>query len=76
MTANMIKGKGFRGSRVEEAAARADARAAPAPDRRAAPHAYLAQCLKMLKERDDTIFMTGSEIADWYMAADPAPANL
>lgn len=37
---------------------------------------YLAECLKILKKRDDVIFMTGSEIADWYMAADPTPANL
>ena len=37
---------------------------------------YLVECLKILKKRKDTIFMTGSQIADWYMAADPAPANL
>ena len=27
---------------------------------------YLAMTLDMLKQRDDVIFMTGSEIADWY----------
>jgi len=37
---------------------------------------YLVQCLKLLKQRDDAIFMTGSQIADWYMAADPAPVDL
>ena len=37
---------------------------------------YLVECLKLLKKRDDVIFMTGSQIADWYMAADPAPADL
>jgi hypothetical protein len=39
------------------------------------PHriGYLAECLKLLKRRDDVIFMTGSEIADWYMSVDPAP---
>ena len=36
---------------------------------------YLARCLKMLKRRDDVIFMTGSQIADWYLSADPAPAH-
>jgi hypothetical protein len=37
---------------------------------------YLVECLKLLKKRDDVIWMTGSQIADWYMSADPAPANL
>jgi hypothetical protein len=36
---------------------------------------YLRECLNILKARKDTIFMTGGEIADWYMSADPAPAN-
>ena len=27
---------------------------------------YLANVLRLLKERSDTVFMTGSEIADWY----------
>jgi len=41
------------------------------------PHrvGYLAEALKLLKRRDDAIFMTGSEIADWYRSADPAPAG-
>ena len=40
------------------------------------PHriGYLRDCLKLLKQRDDTVFMTGSEILDWYKAAEPAPA--
>jgi hypothetical protein len=37
---------------------------------------YLVECLKTLKKRPDVIWMTGSQIADWYMSADPAPANL
>lgn len=37
---------------------------------------YLVECLKLLKKRDDVIFMTGSQIADWYMSADPAPAAM
>jgi peptidoglycan/xylan/chitin deacetylase (PgdA/CDA1 family) len=37
---------------------------------------YLVKCLKSLRRRDDVIFMTGSQIADWYLSADPAPANL
>ena len=37
---------------------------------------YLVECLKILKKREDAIFMTGSQIADWYMAADPAPVSL
>src|ERR1043166_3988120 len=38
------------------------------------PHriGFLAQSIRLLKQRDDVIFMTGSEIADWYMSADPA----
>lgn len=30
----------------------------------------LARCLDLLMKRDDTIFVTGSEIADWFTAAD------
>lgn len=37
---------------------------------------YLVECLKALKKREDVIWMTGSQIADWYMSADPAPAEL
>jgi hypothetical protein len=28
---------------------------------------YLVQMIDLLLERDDVIFMTGSQIADWYM---------
>lgn len=44
------------------------------PHQIAVPHriGYLAEILSILKDRDDTIFMTGSGIADWYMAAEPA----
>jgi allantoinase len=31
---------------------------------------YLARAIETLKARDDTVFMTGSEIADWFVAAD------
>jgi hypothetical protein len=36
------------------------------------PHriGYLEQMLDDLLGRDDTIFMTGSQIADWFVAAD------
>lgn len=37
---------------------------------------YLAQSLRLLAARADTVFMTGSQICDWYAAADPAPASL
>lgn len=37
---------------------------------------YLVQSLRLLAARDDTVFMTGSQICDWYAAADPAPAGL
>jgi len=30
----------------------------------------LARCLDLLLARDDVVFMTGSEIADWFVAAD------
>jgi len=41
-----------------------------------APHRidYLARMLDLLIERDDCVFMTGSQIADWFTAAEPAPA--
>lgn len=41
------------------------------------PHriGYLRDCLKLLKQRDDVIFMTGSEILDWYMSVEAAPAD-
>jgi allantoinase len=41
------------------------------------PHriVYLRECLKLLKQRDDVIFMTGSEILDWYRSVEPAPAR-
>jgi allantoinase len=32
---------------------------------------YLANVLRLLKERSDTVFMTGSEIADWYRGVEP-----
>jgi len=45
------------------------------PHQIAVPHriGYLEKILSTLLERDDTVFMTGSEIADWYMAEEPAP---
>ena len=44
------------------------------PHQVAVPHRlpYLAQVLDLLLARDDTIFLTGSPIADWYMSVDPA----
>ena len=30
----------------------------------------LARCLDLLLARDDTVFVTGSEIADWFIAED------
>lgn len=40
----------------------------------AVPHrfGYLKKMLDVLMARDDTIFMTGSQIADWFVAADAA----
>ena len=40
------------------------------------PHraSYLAQCLDLLLARDDTVFVTGSEIADWFVKEDAGPA--
>jgi allantoinase len=34
----------------------------------------LGHMLDLLMARTDTVFMTGSRIADWYAAAEPAPA--
>lgn len=36
---------------------------------------HLARALELLKGRGDTVFMTGSEIADWYRAAEPPAAG-
>lgn len=36
---------------------------------------YLAKALRLLKERSDTVFMTGSEIADWYRDVEPPNAQ-
>jgi hypothetical protein len=37
----------------------------------AVPHriGYLARILDLLQARDDAVFMTGSGIADWFMAS-------
>ncbi len=45
------------------------------PHLMAVPHriGYLAQMLDDLQARDDTIFMTGGQIADWYKSVEPAP---
>ena len=39
------------------------------------PHrfAYLERMLDLLQGRKDTVFVVGRQIADWYMAASPAP---
>jgi allantoinase len=39
------------------------------------PHraSYFAQCLDLLLARDDTVFVTGSEIADWFAQEDAGP---
>ena len=39
------------------------------------PHrfAYLERMLDLLQGREDTVFVVGRHIADWYMAASPAP---
>ena len=39
------------------------------------PHrlVYLREVLKLLKAREDAIFMTGSQILDWYRAEEPPP---
>jgi peptidoglycan/xylan/chitin deacetylase (PgdA/CDA1 family) len=43
------------------------------PHQIAVPHriGYLEKSLRVLKERDDAVFMTGSEIADWYARVAP-----
>jgi peptidoglycan/xylan/chitin deacetylase (PgdA/CDA1 family) len=33
---------------------------------------YLGRAIEFLKTRDDTVFMTGSEIADWFVSVDAA----
>jgi ACT domain-containing protein len=40
------------------------------------PHriGYLAKMLDLLQKRGDTIFMTGSQIADWFVDADKTSA--
>jgi peptidoglycan/xylan/chitin deacetylase (PgdA/CDA1 family) len=35
---------------------------------------YLERALKILKGREDAVFLTGSEIADWFAAVEPAPS--
>lgn len=42
------------------------------------PHriGYLAKSLELLKKREDVIFMTAGEVADWYASADPIPSDL
>jgi hypothetical protein len=44
------------------------------PHQIAVPHRlpYLARVLDLLLARDDTIFMTGCQIADWYASVEPA----
>ena len=39
------------------------------------PHrfAYLERMLDLLQGREDTVFVVGRQIADWYMTASPAP---
>lgn len=44
------------------------------PHQIAVPHriGYLEEILDILLRRDDTVFMTGSEILDWYVQSEPA----
>ena len=35
---------------------------------------YFAKCLDLLLARDDTVFVTGSDIADWFVREDAGPA--
>ncbi len=37
---------------------------------------WFNRLLDLLQARDDTVFMNGSAIADWYAAVEPAPAGL
>jgi len=43
----------------------------------AVPHRfpYLERMLDLLQDRDDTVFMTGRGIADWFVAECPAPED-
>jgi len=43
----------------------------------AVPHRFgtLTRMLDLLMERDDTVFMTGAGIADWFEVVSPAPAD-
>lgn len=34
---------------------------------------YMAKCLDLLLAREDTVFVTGSEIADWFVKVDAGP---
>ena len=40
------------------------------------PHraSYFAKCLDLLLARDDAVFVTGSEIADWFVQVDAGPS--
>ena len=42
------------------------------------PHraGWLEKTIDMLLARDDTVFMSGRQIADWYVSVDPAPDTL
>ena len=44
----------------------------------AAPHRFgtLTRMLDLLMQRDDTVFMTAGQIADWFESVSPAPADL
>jgi allantoinase len=35
---------------------------------------FFAKCLDLLLARDDVQFVTGSEIADWFVQVDAGPA--
>ena len=37
---------------------------------------WFAKILDLLLARDDTVFMNGSQIADWYAAVEPAPVEM
>ncbi len=45
------------------------------PHLSAVPHriGYVAEIVDLLAARNDVVFMTGSTIADWFVAEDPAP---
>ncbi|MFT5174557.1 MAG: allantoinase, partial [Gammaproteobacteria bacterium] len=40
------------------------------------PHraSYFAKCLDLLLARNDTVFVTGSDIADWFVKEDAGPS--